>query len=141
MKLSTVLAQREALLRQTYLANLGFAYARLAEFGGRLTRSGLRGPAHHGYSAPEEERGWATLAVEGFSPSVIEEHFTDEDLIELADFLDFVTPQKTLDFTFRIEEFGERFLIPLRRDLEEAGISLDAPPTLATSQREPRSLS
>ena len=37
MKLSKLLHQREALLRQTRLANLAYAYRRLGEFAGRVT--------------------------------------------------------------------------------------------------------
>jgi len=76
-------------------------------------------------ATPDAELGWTPLlALEG-NQSVIEEHFTDEDLTDFADAVAFVTGETRLDFTFRIEELAERFVAPLRHQLEQAGITFD----------------
>jgi len=125
MKFSILLAQRQALLEQARLANLAFAYETLSEFAGRIARAQLRGHIALKQAAPDAERCWASLtALEG-NQSVIEEHFTDEDLMDFADALAFTTGESNLDLTFRIEQLPENFLAPLRRQLVQAGISLD----------------
>jgi len=43
MKLSHLISQREALLRQTHLANLAFAYQQLDVLVSRIDRAQLRG--------------------------------------------------------------------------------------------------
>ena len=130
MKLSILLAQRDALLREARLANLAFAYAKLNDVVARIARAQLRGAVHLRQATPDAEPGWTPLtALEG-NQSVIEEHFTDEDLIDLADALAFVTGERDLDATFRLEQLAERRLAPLRHQLKQAGIELDhdAPP-------------
>src|SRR5690242_4343094 len=44
MKLSVLLAQRQALLQRTRLANLAFAHCRLSDFASRIGRAQLHGP-------------------------------------------------------------------------------------------------
>ena len=124
-KLSTLLTRRQALLRQARLANLAFAYARLGEFGKRIARAQLTGGVTVRHAAPHADRYWASLtALEG-SQSVIEEHFADEDLMDLADVLAFITGSDALDISFRLEELEEIFLVPLRVELEREGIVID----------------
>ena len=82
--------------------------------------------------APELERYWATLtALEG-SQSVIEEHFTEEDLTELADLLVFITGEEEIDITIQLEELPGRFQRPLRVRLERSGVVFDAPESVPT---------
>ena len=125
MKLSHLLAHRPTLLQQARLANLAFAYERLSEFARRVARARLRGSINVKPADPEADRYWASLtALEG-NQSVIEEHFTDEDLMDFADAIAFTTGDGKLDLTFRIEQLPEKFLAPLRYLLEQGGVSLD----------------
>jgi len=125
MNLSQLLSQRQNLLRQARLANVAFAYAALAGFIRRLDRAGLIGRVSLKQAEPEGDRPWPTLALPDYSPAVVEEHFTDQDAVELADVLAFVTGEPNPDLSFRTEEFAERFLLPLRHELEQSGIRFD----------------
>jgi len=85
MNISRLLATRQALLRQTQLANLAFAFCTLRSFGTRIARAGLRGRVKLRPADPADDCYWTTLtALEG-SQAVIEEHFSDRDLLELVD--------------------------------------------------------
>lgn len=122
---STLLTQRAALLRQVRLANLAFAYQTLEKFAGRIARARLTGAVTLASPDPGEQRYWASLtALEG-SQSVIEEHFADEDVLELSDLMGFLGGRDTLEVTFRLEELAERFLAPLRDELAREGVVLD----------------
>lgn len=125
MKLSLILAQRPALLQQVRLANLAFAYAKLSEIAARIARARLRGSINLKQTGADAEFGGPPLtALEG-NQSVIEEHFTDEELIDFADAIAFITGVSRLDLTFRIEETADNFVAPLRRELEQSGIVVD----------------
>jgi len=125
MKLSQLLLQREALLRQAHLSNLAFAYSRLDRLATRVNRAGLHGEVCLRPADPATERYCPELtAVEG-SQSVIEEHFTDEDIAGLADLAERpggLTDEAT---TFRLEEMAAVFVTPLRRQLEQAGVDME----------------
>ena len=125
MKLSLLLTLRPALLRQAHLAGLAFAYWKLSEFATRVVRARLRGEVNVKQAEPEAERFWATLTALAGNQSVIEEHFTEEDIMELADVIAFATGERHLDLTFRIEQLPEKFLAPLRHQLELAGVVID----------------
>ena len=90
-KLSTLLSRRPTLLRQARLANLAYAYATLQGFQQRITRARLSGQVSLRFAAPQSDRYWPQLVALENSQSVIEEHFTDDDLMELADVLALVT--------------------------------------------------
>ncbi len=125
MKLSTLLAQRQALLQQARVANLAFAYQRLGDFADRIARARLQGEVTLKQATPDGERCWASLtALEG-NQSVIEEHFTDEDIMDFADIVAFGTGENHLDLAFRIEQLAENFVTPLRSQLEQLGIEID----------------
>lgn len=127
MKLSALLNQRRVLLQQAQLANLAFAYDRLTDFAGRIERGGLSGEVRLQHPVLEGERYWSSLtALEG-NQSVIEEHFTDEDITDLADIVAFSIGKFDLDMTFRLEELAGRFLQPLRLQLKRVGVDLDQP--------------
>ena len=130
MKLSHLLHQREALLRQTRLANLAYAYRRLSDFATRIAHGGLRGKVCLQPATPETECYWPVLSALEGSQSVIEEHFTEENIMELADLIVFVTGVDAAETTFHLEEFAVRFIAPLRHQLLQAGITLetDSPP-------------
>src|SRR5688500_15637874 len=99
-KLSTLLVRREAMLRQARLANLAFAFATLQKFSARITRAQLDGRVTLAHAAPQAERYWASLTALDMNQSVIEEHFTDHDVMELADVVSFVAGNEALDITF-----------------------------------------
>ncbi len=130
MNFHQLLQQRDALLRQARLANTAYAYRRLGEFAGRIARAQLHGVVRLDPGDPVAERPWPGLtALEG-SQAVLEEHFLDEDIIELADLLRFAGRDVGEGITFRLEELGGRHLPGLRRELEQAGLSpgLEASP-------------
>lgn len=127
MKLSFLLAQRPTLLRQARLANLAFAHERLTGFARRIACAQLRGEVRLQPPAQGSERFWAALiALEG-AQSVIEEHFTDEDIMDLTDVIAYASGENERELTFRIEELADQFLRPLRAQLEDAGVQLDLP--------------
>ena len=125
MKLSLLLARRQTLLHQLRLANVAFAHAKLSEFARRIARARLHGEIRVQQPAPAAERYWAAVTALAGHQSVIEEHFTDEDLTDLADALAFILGTTDLDVTFPVEQLDERFLAPLRRQLEQGGVFLD----------------
>lgn len=124
-KLSTLLRQRADLLRQARLANLASAYQTLDDLAGRIARARLAGRVTVTHAAPDEERYWPALTALDLSQSVIEEHFTDEDVCELASVLAFTTGEDELELTFPLEDFAELFLAPVRDELEREGVQLD----------------
>ena len=126
MKLSMLLLHRETLLRQTHLANLAFAYRTLGGFAARIARARLAGTVCLKQAAPDAGCYCATLtALEG-SQSVIEEHFTDEDIMNLADIIAFTMGAHPLDLEFRLEELPAKFLGSVRRELEKGGVTFDS---------------
>ncbi|MFI5337341.1 MAG: hypothetical protein ACHQ5A_11190 [Opitutales bacterium] len=126
MKLFQLLLQRDELLRRAWLANAAYAYHRLAGYAAHIARVRLQGEVNLLAADPAADRpGPLLLAREG-SQSVIEEHFLDEDIIELADILCYLSgDRRATEFTFRLEELGNMFLPGLRRELEKAGVDLD----------------
>lgn len=130
MKLSTLLAQRSEQLRLAHLANLAFAFSKLDEFAGRIARAQIRGDVCLQSADPAAGRYEAVLtALEG-SQSVIEEHFTDNDITLLADALAFTTGETDVERTFRIEQLAGEYLEPLRQELARSGVfpDRDLPP-------------
>lgn len=126
MKLSQLVGARQHLLRCAHLANLGFAYRLLEDYATRIERARMTGLVNLKSPEAGEETCWAELtAVEGHQ-SIIEEHFTDEDLMDLADAVAYMTDCDAVDVTFRLEHFTEVFLVPLRSVLDEAGIDMDS---------------
>ena len=125
--LSMLLSRRPALLQQARLANLAFAYAALQRFAQRIARAQLRGRINVKHAAPDADRYWASLTALDASQSVIDEHFSDEDLMELADVMAFVSDTDALDLTFALDDITDRFIVPLREELEREGITIDRP--------------
>ena len=126
-KISTLLSRRLALLQEARLANLAFAYDTLRSISVRINRAKLTGRVTLKSPAPQMERYCASLTAWEASQSVIEEHFTDDDLMELSDVLSFLTNSDPLEITFPLEEFAEIFLAPLREELEREGVAIDRP--------------
>ena len=133
MNYQHLLQQREALLRQARLANVAYAYARLRAFEERILRARLRGAVTLQLADPEAGRPWPVLISEDGRQAVIEEYFLDQDIFELADILRYIHEDPAMqECSFRFEDFGRRFLPALRRELLQAGLTLEAaaPPAL-----------
>lgn len=125
MNFHHLLQQRDALLRQARLANLAFAHARLGVFTARIGRAQLQGLVSLRPGNPADEHPWPALAALEGSQAVIEEHFLDEEIVELADIVGFLGEDLSAGgFNFRLEELGARYLPQLRRELEAAGIEV-----------------
>ena len=124
-KLSTLLAQRPALLAQTRLANLAFAHETLANFSSRIARSPLGGRVTLRQIDPGADRYWPTLTALDGRQSVIEEHFPDEDLLLLADVLAFATGSNATELSFEFDDMAEIFLVQLRGELARSGVAVD----------------
>lgn len=138
MKIDQLLQQRSTLLRQTRLANVAFVFAELSEFADRIDRGNLRGQVTLHLPDPEAERVWPSLVAEGGSQAVIDEHFIDQDILDLADLLLFTAgPELRRSFTFRFEEFSRRFLPALRQELAAAGVELREQVGLTDPSRNP----
>lgn len=125
MNFHQLLHQRDALLRQARLANAAFAYQWLEAMAGRIALARLHGLVELRPGDPEGAQPWPGLtALEG-SQAVLEEHFLDEEIVELVDILVFLGESLPADgLRFRLEELPGRYLPQLRRELEAAGITL-----------------
>lgn len=133
MKFSQLLQQRDALLRHARLANVAFAYAWLQAFVSRADRAGLRGVFTLRDGDPADGQPWPTLSAEMASPSVVAEHFLEEDAVELADILAYVyNDGRPAERSFRWEELAQTLLPALRRELTEAGVPPQEPVTPGT---------
>lgn len=125
MNFLQLLQQRADLLRRTRLANAAFAYQRLGVFVARLARARLHGLVALWPGDPAGERSWPALTALEDSQVAIEEHFLDEDIVELVDILGFLGEDvDSGGLTFRLDELESRYLPQLRRELEAAGIIL-----------------
>ncbi len=125
MKLSDLIASRNQLVRQATLANLAHAYQTLSTFAARIKRAGLRGPVQLVRSHVAPEHYWAALIPLAGHQSVIEEHFTDDDILELSEAIFFAADMEGPEISFSLEEVTETFLTPLRLQIEKAGITID----------------
>jgi hypothetical protein len=136
MNFQQLLFHRQALLRQARLANLAYTCQQLTSFADRVARAGLTGEVRlHETDSEAEGYGASLTALQG-SQAVIEEHFTDEDLLDLAELVAYATDCEEVDLTFRIEELADVFVHPLRRELAQAGVALDAGPAVPGPQPE-----
>jgi len=123
MNFQQLLHQRPALLRQAHMANLAFAYQRLGEFAARIARARLHGLVQLRPGDPAGEHPWPALTTLDGSQAVLDEHFLDEEIVELMDILGFLGEEMTtVGITFRLEELGGRHRSELHRELQLAGI-------------------
>jgi len=126
MNFHQLLHQRAVLLRQARLANTAFAHQWLADFIARLTRARLHGLVVLRPGDPVGAHPWPELIALEDSQAAIEEHFLDEDIVELADILAFLGEDlQTGGLTFRLDELEGRFLPRLRQELEAAGLAVE----------------
>ncbi len=125
MKLSQLLATRKTINRQANLANLAYAYVTLTRLADRVASARLHGLVHLRQAGGEDEPHWASLtALEG-NQSVIEEHFDDDDLMALADAIVFAIGGEFSDLEFKLEGLPGKYVAPLRRALDKAGVAID----------------
>ena len=123
MKFDDLLNYRDELVRHARLANVAYAYQWLTDFSARIAQSGLRGEVMLRGADAEGNPRRPVMLAEDFSQAVVQEHFLDEEIAELADVLAFVhNGSLIIELKFRLEEIGPRFLPALRRELEESEI-------------------
>ncbi len=125
MKISKLLDSHRAILQQARLANLAQAFVTLRRLAERVCRARLCGLVQLRQPDAAEERLWASLSALDGSQSVIEEHFTDEELMEFADAAAFVRETTALDVTFRLEHMAALFVAPLEAELRQNGVEFD----------------
>lgn len=126
MKLSALLASRSTILRQATLAHTAAAWLVLQNASTRITAAGLHGIVRVQQSDPDsDETPWAALTSSEIRSSVLAEHFTEDDVIELAEALAFATDTACADVEFCIEVLRETYAEPLLRNLKKSGVTLD----------------
>ena len=131
MQLSQLLMEREALMRKMRLSNLAYAYAELSQVVVRINRAQLQGLVS--LQQPVADRPWPLLVAKEGSQSMLEEHFTDEDIVDLANLFAFVFRDCTGEVIFRWEDLADRFLAPLKEKLERAGVTIQPQIPLSSS--------
>lgn len=125
MKLSALLASRPTILRQAALAHTAAAWLTLQHASSRIAAAGLHGIVRLRQGDPaEDEAPWATLTSNEIRPSVLEEHFTEDDLVEIAEALSYATDTDHADHEFPIQSLAG-YATPLLHTLEKAGVTLD----------------
>jgi hypothetical protein len=123
MKFSHLLHQRDQLIRQARLANLAYAHAQLQRFVARCQRAGLTGPCVLREGDAADGLPWPTLTAAGVSPAVLQEHFLEEEIVELADIFAFLDGGTRLpELVFLPRDLVQSVLPALRRELAEAGV-------------------
>ena len=125
MKTSKLLATHHAIIQQARLANCAQAYITLRRFAERVRRARLSGSVNLRQPKATEGRFWASLtALEG-NQSVLDEHFSDEEIMEFADAVAFARDNSELDSTFRLEAMRVEFVTPLETTLKQSSVVLD----------------
>ena len=136
MNFRQLLLQRPALVRAARLANVAFAYDRLREFAQRIERARLRGRVTVYPVDPEAERYTPAIVAHEGSQAVLDEHFLDEHVLELADVLQFLSGETgNVNFNFSLEDVGEKLLPWARAELASAGIAVPSEPSESDSTR------
>jgi hypothetical protein len=126
MNISKLLSSRQTLLRQAHLANLAYSYFTLRRLGERVIRAGLQGRVQLRAATVGEDFIPATLVALDGSQSVIEEHFLDEDVLQLADSMEFALEGPFGEVEFLLEDLATKYAAPLREALDRAGVVIDA---------------
>lgn len=129
MKFDDLLNYRDELVRHARLANVAYAYQWLTDFSARVAQSGLRGQVVLRGADTEGNAVRPVLQATDFSQAVVQEHFLEDEVAELANVLAFVHQGSLIiELKFRLEEVGPRFLPVLRRELEESDVLLPEEP-------------
>lgn len=137
MKLSALLASRSTILRQAALAHAAAAWLTLNNASRRVALAGLHGDVRLRQTDPDEgEAPWASLTSDTIRASVLEEHFTEDDLVELAEAVAYATDSPSADVEFPIESLGDLYATPLLQTLEKAGVVIDVDESRIDSRRD-----
>jgi len=139
MNISHLLAHRDAYLEQARLANLACAHEKLRHFADRLARAGITGRVRLRSTGPDDEPAVPNLTALDSHPSVIEEHFTDEDAVDVIDVLRYLRSEEWIDLVIPAPEIAARLLAPLRAELARAGVSLGGGADAPVEPRDPHS--
>lgn len=126
MKLSQLLATRQLINRQANLANLAYAYLTVKRFADRTQLVGLRGRVLLRQTDIGAGRYWPSLTAIDGHQSVIEEHFSEDDLLDLADAVAYGSEGEFHQLIFRLDQMHTRLVLPLQQLLARAGIEIDA---------------
>ncbi len=126
MNLSNLLASRETVLAQARLTNIAYAYATLSRLLAVIRRGQLSGLVRLQQPDEKEERYWATLIALSGSQAVLDEHFSEDDVADMADAVALASPgQGLVDLTFALEQLESEYLAPLFIALERAGVAIE----------------
>lgn len=126
MNLSNLIASRETVLAQARLANMAFAYATLKRISAVVNRTGLTHLVRLQQPNEHEERYCASLQALTGSQAVLDEHFSDDDVLALADAIAVCTPGVGLDATVMLQALEAQYVVPLELALQRAGVNLDS---------------
>ena len=123
MNLQNLLRNRAALLRHARLANLAFAHEQLREFARQLQRAGVYGPVTILHADLRRSRLTPVLVASDASPAVVEEHFLEETIAQVADALRLLTQDGFhVRPVFTADELQECLLPLVRHRLEREGV-------------------
>lgn len=125
MTLSQLIASRQLINRQANLANLAYAYLTVKRFADRVQRAGLRGRVRLRPADVTAEHYWASLTAVDGAQSVVEEHFSEEDVMDLADAVAYAIEGDFHEVIFPLERMHARLVVPLQVLLAHAGITID----------------
>jgi hypothetical protein len=125
MKLTQLLSTRERLLREANLANMAFAYVTLCNLARRVAQARLGGLVALRQADEAEDNYWASLTAVERSQAVLDEHFGDDDVTDMADAISFSTGSEFSELQFRLEDIVDLFVAPLRASLEREGVAID----------------
>ncbi|MFH1499760.1 MAG: hypothetical protein ABII82_18265 [Verrucomicrobiota bacterium] len=137
MKLSELLAARPAILRHALLAHTAAAWATLHRLAERVAANQLHGRVRITRDNPAGQPAWPELTSLELKPSVLAEHFTEDDVFALAEALALATDREQLDLTFELDDLGADYAAPLLQTLTKAGIQPDLtnePPSAANDR-------
>lgn len=125
MNLSTLLANRQALLKKAQLANKAYWFSVLDQLGRRAAAANLNVRVKLLAANPDEDRCDATLIALDRAQSLIEEHFTDKDILLMADGIAFAIDADFSEIEFNLEDLSQSFAASLRSALESAGVLVE----------------
>lgn len=136
MTLSQLIASRQLINRQANLANLAYAYLTVKRFADRAQRAGLRGRVCLRPANLTAEHYWASLSAVDGAQSVVEEHFSEEDVMDLADAVAYAIEGDYHEIVFPLERMHARLVVPLQLLLAQAGITIDLDAAIAPSDAD-----
>ncbi len=127
MNFSKLLSSRQSLLRQAHLANLAHSYYTIRRLGDRVANARLSGRVRLRPITVGDDPQPATLTALTGNQSVIDEHFSDEDVLQLVDSLEFALESNFSELEFELDEMAATYAPPLLEALLCAGVVLDDP--------------